>query len=344
MPRRSTPFQRMVFHVQRQLAPHATVNESELMVDRVTGERREVDVVVRSTVGEHEIVVSVECLEQSRKATVSWIEQMIMKHQALPTHKLVLVSASGFTAPAIAKATALGIEVLSLESAETFDWTSIVGDAISFLVTWFDFHLYGVTLMLKIADRAIEVPFGPRTQLLSATGLPKKTLADLVHPMVHSWERFGEKAALLVPEDGKEHFGVFGVELGQDDVNFVSDATGQLHAVSGIRAHVSVKAVTMPVGLKPAAWRGTPVAYGSGASPLGDMSVTLIGPVDTPVAAVATVTSPRTGAPETFTFEPQPAGSSFDLVAQGGPLGFVHSDPDEPRPEPRRDRSKTAVT
>jgi hypothetical protein len=331
----------MVFHVQRQLAPYASVAESELMTDRATGEPREVDIVVRSRVGEHEIVVSVECLEHSRKATVSWIEQMITKHQALPTHKLVLVSASGFTVPAIAKATALGIEVLSLDSADTFDWTSIVGKAASLPITWFEYHLHGVTLVMELNDRPIELPFGPNTQLLSAAGEPKTTLGDIVHPLLQSWEKFGERAAQQLPQDGETQFGV---ELRPRDVNFVSDAAGNLHPVSAIRAYVSGHAITMPVALKSAAWRGTPIAYGSGPSPLGDISVTVVEPMGAPIGGVATVASPSTGNPEAVTLEPQPASSSFHFVVQGGPLGFACSKPNEPRPKPKRNRTDRSAT
>ena len=97
MPIRSTLLQRVVFHIQRQLAPDAKVQESAFLPDRSTGINREVDVVVRSRVGEHEVIICVECREHRRRATIEWVEQMAMKHSSLPTSKLILITAKGFT-------------------------------------------------------------------------------------------------------------------------------------------------------------------------------------------------------------------------------------------------------
>jgi hypothetical protein len=94
MPARSTPFQNLVAHIQTRLSAGASVEESALLRHRMTGEAREVDVVIRSSIGEHPVVVSVECIDQSRQADTTWIEQMKTKHDHLETDRLVLVSRS----------------------------------------------------------------------------------------------------------------------------------------------------------------------------------------------------------------------------------------------------------
>src|SRR6185369_12466105 len=83
MPARSTPFQRLVFQIQTQLSPGCEVKESELLKSLSTGALREVDVVVRSTVGEHTIAVSIECIERAKRADIAWVEQMLKKHEDL---------------------------------------------------------------------------------------------------------------------------------------------------------------------------------------------------------------------------------------------------------------------
>jgi hypothetical protein len=77
----------------------AVVEASGMLPHRLGGER-EVDVVIRSQMAGHEIIVSVEAAARGRIADVTWVEQLVAKHRYLPTTKLVLVSESGFYNPA----------------------------------------------------------------------------------------------------------------------------------------------------------------------------------------------------------------------------------------------------
>jgi len=97
MPRRTNLFQQVVTIIYRHMVEDATVEESAMLRNRLTGEDREVDVVIRSTSAGHDIAVSVEATSGSRKADASWVERMVGKHANLPTNKLVLVSEGGFT-------------------------------------------------------------------------------------------------------------------------------------------------------------------------------------------------------------------------------------------------------
>lgn len=91
------------------------VEESVLITPIRGGTPREVDVVVTSTVGGHRVVVGIEASKRSRSAPVGWIEEMMGKHDALPTDKLVLYSGSGFTRGALKKAKEYGILAISGE-------------------------------------------------------------------------------------------------------------------------------------------------------------------------------------------------------------------------------------
>jgi hypothetical protein len=108
VPKRSNLFQDVVAIVHTHMAEGATVEESAMLTNRVTGDQREVDVVIRSEAAGHEVIVSVEASARSRRATVEWVEQMIAKHANLPTDKLVLVAQAGFTAQARKAADASG--------------------------------------------------------------------------------------------------------------------------------------------------------------------------------------------------------------------------------------------
>ena len=115
MPRRSNLFQDTVAVVHAHVAGDATTEESAMLRQRTTGELREVDVVLRSKIGSHEVVVSSEARASARKADLPWVESVLGKHADLPTSKLVLVSENGFTRPARRHAEAKGAIAVSPE-------------------------------------------------------------------------------------------------------------------------------------------------------------------------------------------------------------------------------------
>jgi hypothetical protein len=115
LPARSNLFQDVVAIIQRHMADGAEVEESAMLEDDRTGAKREVDVVIRSMVAGHEVVVSVEASATGRAASVEWVERMVGKHGRLETSKLVLVSESGFTNEARKVANAQGAAALAPE-------------------------------------------------------------------------------------------------------------------------------------------------------------------------------------------------------------------------------------
>ena len=99
VPKRTNDFQEVVSIIYEHMAGDAVVEKSGYLPHRVGGER-EVDVVIRSKVAGHEVILSVEAADRGRKADSTWVEQLVAKHRNLPTSRLVLVSESGFYDPA----------------------------------------------------------------------------------------------------------------------------------------------------------------------------------------------------------------------------------------------------
>jgi len=95
MPKRTNEFQKIVFLVKKHVATGATVTESKLLRDRITGTEREVDIYVESVIAGHKVAISVECRDRGQRADVQWVEEMKAKHERLPTNALVLISSSG---------------------------------------------------------------------------------------------------------------------------------------------------------------------------------------------------------------------------------------------------------
>jgi len=122
MPKRSNKFQKIAHLMQRILATGAGVTESALLKDSQTGSSVEVDILIKAEVGGTELNVGIECRDRSRPATVEWVRETKGKHEHLPVNKSVLISSSGFTAEAIRKAKALGIDTLTIDEAESTEW------------------------------------------------------------------------------------------------------------------------------------------------------------------------------------------------------------------------------
>ena len=97
MPKRSNQFQKLVAALHACLASDVEIEEEALLVDRDTGEKREVDIILRTEAGGYPLIVSIEVCATTRRLDTPWVETMAKKHEALPTNKLVLISQSGFT-------------------------------------------------------------------------------------------------------------------------------------------------------------------------------------------------------------------------------------------------------
>jgi hypothetical protein len=123
VPRRSNLFQDVVTVVHQLLADGAEVEESAMLVHCQTDDPREVDVVVRSTVVGQQVVIGIEASAAMRPADVKWVEQLISKHQQLPTDKLVLVSEHGYSKQArrLAEANSVALVELNDLGEETLE-------------------------------------------------------------------------------------------------------------------------------------------------------------------------------------------------------------------------------
>jgi hypothetical protein len=130
VPKRTNLFQEVVAVIYEHLAGDAVKEESAYLINRLTGNEREVDVVLRYATAGTENVIAIEAASRSRRAAVDWVEQMIGKHKNLPTTKVVLVSEAGFTQQARKLAEAEYMDALTPEDAAGDDPAAGVINAI----------------------------------------------------------------------------------------------------------------------------------------------------------------------------------------------------------------------
>jgi hypothetical protein len=125
MPQRSNDFQKLVTMLTQLLGENSVVEESKMLADLVSGDLTEVDVYAEGTLAGHTVRISIECRDHKRKQGPGWVNEMRSKHERLPTNLLILVSSSGFTGPAVAKADSFGIKTITPMRADS-DLTSEV--------------------------------------------------------------------------------------------------------------------------------------------------------------------------------------------------------------------------
>jgi hypothetical protein len=150
---RSNEFQRLVFLVKRLLSPSgASVTESKLLIDRETGDAREVDVCVETEISGHQVTLCFECRDHKRLADVIWVEQMLAKHQRLATNTLVLVSRSGFSKSARTLARLKGIDLLVYSKLTEEDLKRVVGLSGELWITFWELRVERVTGTIPALD------------------------------------------------------------------------------------------------------------------------------------------------------------------------------------------------
>lgn len=267
MSKQSNKFQKLLTAIHACLASNVSVEESALLTDRETGEQREVDIVLRSQVGDYPVVLSVEVRDRSRRAGSGWVEEMSGKHQALQTNKLVLVSKSGFTKPAMEKARIREIETLTIEEACATDWDlalKLEGQGV------FQFFNIQVHCSAHIAGKSNWHPTYPSDTVVLPSG-ESTSVGDIVSFVLTN--PTGKQAILshfdLTKE--QEYHVVYDVPTGTllKNAHHVKKSLVKL----SIGLHLDFKAT--PVELASGRFRGREIIYGQATAPENDLCIVM---------------------------------------------------------------------
>jgi Restriction endonuclease len=143
---------------------NVTVESPGFRTDRVTGERREHDVLVTASSGHHVSLIAIECRDRSRKVTVNEVEGFYTKCEDTGINQGVIVSSKGFTKTALVKAKHLGIRTLGLTEVESFSWLATAG------VTGHTRKVKHISWLFEPAEKLDPLP--TRYTVLMADGKP----------------------------------------------------------------------------------------------------------------------------------------------------------------------------
>jgi hypothetical protein len=270
MPKRSNDFQKLIKLIEQQLAPSATVEESAMLPDTHDGTLREVDILIRSHIGERELRVGIECRDHKRKADLPWIEQIHSKYEHLDVDRVVAVSRKGFSDAARAKAKLWGIELMTLAAAERQDWSNRLHrvGSMKLIVERLSFEPpYSFEL---VSPDKNEASFALDSEMTVFTpGRGTEPLRQFLH------ETFGqEQIRSSMLEKGKER----GKEVFRANVQFppgsrITNAEGRTLTIRAMKLGVRVRATDGLADMKFAEYGPTGVAHGSGKA--GDIPFTV---------------------------------------------------------------------
>lgn len=189
MPQRTNEFQQLVYLLKRQMAGDAVVTESKLLADRISGLATEVDICIEFSKAGHAVVLSLECRDHSRPATVEWVREMQGKHANLPTSALILVSRSGFTKGALLTAAGLGIATMDLQQGDERAVERVVGKAGSLWGKSIQFAPTKVVVTVRRGDTTTErVSVVDDTFVFDASGEYLGTMKESIEPVLHKTE------------------------------------------------------------------------------------------------------------------------------------------------------------
>jgi len=275
MPRRTNPFQQLVYLIQEQVKdrPDTVVTESKMLVNRNTGRRREVDIAVETTVNGVPFTLAVECRKGSRKPTVEWVERMLKKHEYL-SDKLVLVANRRFTAEAADLGRREGAETVEAGDATRLDWRARIDQYVKLVFATFDFTLKTFTVEYDTPPGASRFSNDAMVMLTDKWG-KSAPLDQAILTLMSDHDQFGKRVMELwqqKPAEHRkpEHTVTLEYLPPADEPMMVSQGTLS-YSLKKLVMIVAARVGEAPLDIDHTAYRGVRVAHGSGTMRSGSL-------------------------------------------------------------------------
>jgi len=112
----------LVASIQKELAPNADVSHNVKIRGHVTGELRQIDVLVRQKIGQYEILVAIDCKDYKSPVDVKGVEEFQGLVTDIGAHKGALVCPKGFTRTAKKRAKGYHIDLYSPVDTDPHKW------------------------------------------------------------------------------------------------------------------------------------------------------------------------------------------------------------------------------
>ena len=129
----------------------AIIKSPDFLLDKITGELREVDASVRYHANSMPFLITIECRDRNSTEDTRWIEQLVTKRVDIGATTTIAVSSKKFSKPARTKAEFYNIETRTLNeiSEESIrDWAS----KLNIILFRGQFRLGALGLRFKLSD------------------------------------------------------------------------------------------------------------------------------------------------------------------------------------------------
>jgi len=255
--------------INASLGEDGRVEESAILTDRVTGEQREVDVLLTMNAASYTFNIAIEVVGRRRKADTTWVECMKAKHADLPTDKLVLVAEQGFTVAALKKASFYEIETITIDSALETDWklASALTAKGFFELTTFE---YSCSAIYQTSNGRREQLKLPNDRVITVNQV-QITLDDFVRYVL----ALPAVKDSLYPRITSSSERDFWFSYSDPSGSWATDASGGSVSVIEIRVGLHVEHSQTPIQFSTGKYRGVPFVEGS-SSPSNELQFVLL--------------------------------------------------------------------
>lgn len=291
MPKRSNDFQKLIHHIQTQISQNSFVEESRFLTDAITGQSREVDIVIEGTAASYSFIVSIEVIGWSKKkGDIEWVERMICKHSTLPTDKLILVSKTGFTKSAIKKAAFHRIETITIEQALSNAWKEFFKSLGRFEEITNRFRCRAI---FKNKKKGSTNPILPLNQLVFADAnlSERMKLVDIINIILQN-QQLRDTIFNHIQRDSSQNYTV---DFKPPKSIYVLDENNKTNEISLLRIELESSQKTSHFKLEIGSFKGREIAFGRSIFPKDDKYITLVNQSDPNTTLVSGVIEDEQG-------------------------------------------------
>lgn len=115
-------FEQLVYQLQQQFSGDAEVVHDATLPGEDSKTNRQIDILVKRTVGQYPIVIVMECKDYKRAVDVKEVEAFATKLKDVKAHKGALVSGKGFSQAALETAKRHGIDMFRFVDTQSTNW------------------------------------------------------------------------------------------------------------------------------------------------------------------------------------------------------------------------------
>lgn len=119
-------FEDLAAHIQQSFAPGASVEQNVRILGLRSKVLREVDIAVRTRVGQYSIFIAIDCKDYRRKINVKDVETFIGLIKDVGANKGAMIAVHGFSPAAKNRARDAGVDLYRLVDAESHEWQAYV--------------------------------------------------------------------------------------------------------------------------------------------------------------------------------------------------------------------------